>query len=129
MSTKINVEKLLDNLPAGVIVYEMDTSVSYVNKEALRILGLSKEQILGKDVFDPQWKFIDPSGKILAPYDYPVSIAARTKQSLNGMLIGVLDSKTRLPIWISMNLHFDEEQIVVSFTNVSKNMNYHLKKS
>ncbi|QIW10689.1 sensor domain-containing diguanylate cyclase [Francisella sp. LA112445] len=120
MAIKINVERLLDNLPAGVIVHGIDTSVSYVNKEALRILNLTKDQILGKDIFGSQWAFIDPSGKVLDPSEYPVSIAIRTKKSLNGMLIGVLDLETRHPIWILMNLHFDKEQVVVSFTDVSK---------
>ncbi|MED7789450.1 diguanylate cyclase [Francisella sp. 19X1-34] len=120
MNAKINIKELLDNLPAGVVVHQMDTSISYVNKEALRILRLSEEQMLGKDVFDPQWKLIDPSGKVLDPSEYPVSIAIRTKKSINGMLVGILSSDTETPTWALINLHFDKDQIVVSFTDVSK---------
>ena len=49
---------LLENLNAGVVAHASDTSILFVNPTACKLLGLTESQMLGKEVIDPQWKFL-----------------------------------------------------------------------
>ena len=45
--------RLLDFTPMGMVVYDMDGHVSYVNRTVMKILdGMEPEEIVGKNVFD-----------------------------------------------------------------------------
>jgi PAS domain-containing protein len=49
---------ILNNLEAGVVIHNPDTSIQISNAKASELLGLSKDQMRGKLAIDPQWKFI-----------------------------------------------------------------------
>lgn len=90
------------------------------NKEALRILRVRKDQMLNRDIYDPQWRIIDPVGKVLNPEEYPVSVSLKLKKSLSGVMIGIVDSKKNIPTWAMVNVHYDGNRAIVSFTDVTK---------
>ena len=54
---------LLNNLDAGVVVHAPDTSIMISNQSACRIMGLSEDQMIGKEAIDPQWKFLHEDGR------------------------------------------------------------------
>jgi len=49
ISNQKNLESVLDNLKAGIIAHDMDRRIYYFNREAERITGHSRDDILGRD--------------------------------------------------------------------------------
>ena len=49
LSDKKNLERVLDNLKIGIIAHDLNRHIFYFNKEAERITGYDRKEILGKD--------------------------------------------------------------------------------
>ncbi|MFA3790155.1 diguanylate cyclase [Aliiglaciecola sp. SL4] len=122
---ELNTKKLLENAHIGVVIHRWDTSIIYANPTSLRLLRLSYKQIIGKCSIDPQWRFLDESGKKLLIEDYPVNKVKRTRERLKNEVIGVLDSSVDTISWFFINAYFEGEPsspeafIVVTFTDIS----------
>ncbi|GAB2700934.1 diguanylate cyclase [Aliiglaciecola sp. 3_MG-2023] len=122
---ELNTKKLLENAHIGVVIHRWDTSIIYANPTSLRLLRLNYKQIIGKSSKDPQWRFIDESGKKLLIEDYPVNKVKRTKKRLKNEVLGVLDSSADTISWFFINAYFEGEPdspetfIVVTFTDIS----------
>ncbi|MEE4137349.1 MAG: PAS domain S-box protein [Desulforhopalus sp.] len=117
---------LVKGVPCGIVVHADDSSIEFANSEALRLLGLTWEQILGKVAIDPAWCFVRENGSPLPVEEYPVSRVLRTKTAFTGKIIGVLLPDRDDPTWALCNAypHFNEEaqllQVIVSFYNITE---------
>jgi len=117
---------LVEGVPCGIVVHADDSSIEFANSEALRLLGLTWEQILGKVAIDPAWSFVRENGSPLPVEEYPVSRVLRTKTAFTGQIIGVLLPDRDDPTWALCNAHphFNEEaqllQVIVSFYNITE---------
>lgn len=49
LADKKNLERVLDNLKIGIIAHDLNRHIFYFNKEAERITGYDREEVLGKD--------------------------------------------------------------------------------
>jgi len=49
LSDKKNLERVLDNLKIGIIAHDLNRRIFYFNKEAERITGYDRKELLGKD--------------------------------------------------------------------------------
>ena len=49
LSDKKNLERVLDNLKIGIIAHDLNRHIFYFNKEAERITGYDRKELLGKD--------------------------------------------------------------------------------
>jgi PAS domain S-box-containing protein len=72
----------------GVIILDAESQILVANDAACEILGLSRDQILGKTAYDPQWKLIHEDGSSLYPEEIPSNIALRTCKPVSDILIG-----------------------------------------
>jgi diguanylate cyclase (GGDEF)-like protein/PAS domain S-box-containing protein len=121
----LNSKKLLEHAHLGVIIHRWDTSIIYANPTALRLLGLTYKQIIGKDDFDPQWNFLNDAGKKLLVEDYPVNKVKRTQKRLKNEVIGVIDISKNKISWFFINAYYEGEPetsesfIVVTFTDIT----------
>jgi PAS domain S-box-containing protein len=73
----------------GVVVQRADGVIIDANPAAERILGLSRDQLLGRTSMDPRWRAVDDSGAELTGDRHPISITLRTGQSVRGFVMGV----------------------------------------
>ena len=119
-------QSTLDNLSIGIVVHAADTSILLSNPAAQEILGLTKDQMNGKQVIDPEWSFVDESGGKLDPKDYPVSIVMKNKELLKNRTFGILRSDRNYTTWVLVNAVpvFDEEgflkKVVVNFYDITE---------
>ena len=93
----------LESIPIGIIVHGADTSIIYNNPASETILGLSRQQIMGKKVRDPQWKFVDEQQKILSPDEYPVSLVMVSKETLKNRIYGIIRPDRNYVTWVMVN--------------------------
>jgi len=49
LADKKNLERVLDNLKVGIIAHDLNRHIFYFNKEAERITGYDRKELLGKD--------------------------------------------------------------------------------
>ncbi len=85
--------ELIENLQVGVIVQSAHAEIISNNQLALDLLGLNKEQLLGKTSFDPGWNVIHEDGSAFPGYAHPVPQAIATRKSVNNVLMGVYRPK------------------------------------
>ncbi|MBL0013432.1 MAG: response regulator [Flavobacterium sp.] len=117
---------ILNNLEAGVVIHNADTSIQISNAKASELLGLCEDQMRGKLAIDPQWKFIYEDGSPLPFEKYPVNDIRTTKKPFKNSIIGVNRPETNDIIWLSVNgfPRLDEDnqviEIIVTFIDVSK---------
>ena len=91
------------NIPIGIVVHNADTSIIFNNPAAENILGLSKQQIMGKKVHDPQWKFVDEERRVLGTDEYPVSLVMAMKEALKNRIYGIIRPDRNFITWVMVN--------------------------
>lgn len=109
---------LLERLHEGVLIHRSDTTVSYANKAACDILGLSYEQILNKTADDPLWRFMNEELEPLRAEEYPIRRLLASNENIVHQLVGIrMDGGTLK--WVDINgsliLEEGEETIALLF--------------
>ena len=118
--------ELHHNLIAGVVVHAPDTSILLSNPKASEILGLSDEQMRGKEAIDPQWLFVYEDGKPVPLDKYPVNHVVSTKHDLHNMVMGINRPQTNDFVWVLVNGHplldADEkiEEVIITFIDITE---------
>ncbi len=94
----------------GFVVHDKSDKIVSANEAATKILGLTYNQLVGKDSFDPRWKALHEDGSPFAPEDHPSMISLRTGDSVNDVIMNVHSGENDRK-WISINARpiFDEE--------------------
>src|SRR3954452_8752846 len=72
---------VLDALQEGITVHRPDSTIISCNASAPQILGLTKEELLGRRSTDPTWKTLTTDGLPMRGEDNPAGLALRTGQS------------------------------------------------
>ncbi len=123
---ELDLQRLLEHAHIGVVIHRWDTSIVYANPTALRLLRLSHDQIIGKDVFDPTWNLVDDSCKKILIDDYPVNKVIRTRERIEDEIIGVVDSSNEDVSWFKISAYYEGEAghansfVIVAFNDISE---------
>ncbi|MBD2000355.1 PAS domain S-box protein [Leptolyngbya sp. FACHB-541] len=80
---------LIQNLQIGVLILGSQTEILFCNPAALRLLGLTQEQLLGKTFLDPDWQIVSEDGSPLPKEALPVPQAIATRQPVHDVIVGV----------------------------------------
>ncbi len=116
---------ILNNLEAGVVIHNQDTSIHISNIKSSELLGLSEDQMKGKLAIDPQWKFIYEDGTPVALENYPVNEIISTRSPLKNIIMGVNRPSQNDTIWLLVNgfPEFNKEgeikEIITTFIDIT----------
>ncbi|MDM8520428.1 PAS domain-containing protein [Anaerolineales bacterium HSG6] len=119
-------QSTIEGLVVGVVVHAADTHILFSNPEASNILGLTVEQMLGKEVIDPTWRFVYEDLSTMKIEDYPVSKVLSTKNPLKNHVLGIVRPDKEYITWALVNAmpllsHDGEiEKIIVNFVNITE---------
>jgi diguanylate cyclase (GGDEF)-like protein/PAS domain S-box-containing protein len=72
-----------------VVYHDKSLRITSANPTAQRILGLTLEQLQGRQSIDPRWKSIREDGSDFPGTEHPAMIAARTLKPVNDVVMGV----------------------------------------
>ena len=117
---------LLYNLDAGIVVHAADTSIMMGNQKASELLGLTMDQMLGKQAVDPEWKFLNEDNSWMSIEKYPVNQIINGKKSIKNYTVGVNDPINNNIVWLLVNGFpiLDNEnqisEIVISFIDITE---------
>ncbi len=89
LADKENLERILDNLMEGIIAHDTKRRIQYFNREAERITGYPREEVLGRDchsVFGAPFcgnrcSFCDGPPDAWQDLDYPLNITAKNGET------------------------------------------------
>lgn len=126
LRTKEEAHKLLfEHLPAGVMVHAPDTRVVLCNSEAGRLLGMPREQMVGKSYDDPAWHFFRENGSKMPAEEFPVNRVLTTGEALKNLVLGVYRNNDTQLSWLLVNAYPETKkrgqlyQIVMIFTEIT----------
>lgn len=120
------LQLLLANVQTAVVVHGPDSAIRYANPAATAILGLTRDQLLGKAVVDPAWHFVREDGTPMPVAEYPVSLVLARKTPLHDYVVGVRPAPGRNARWVLVNAVPDlgpdgaVRLVIVSFVDVSE---------
>ncbi len=112
-------------LSEGVMLVAADGFPVTVNDSALRILGVRREEMMGRNLKNSSWQVIHEDGSRFAPEDFPISVALRTNLPVRDVIQGVRRPDGQL-VWVCVNATPVEVvtgdrigRVVVSFGDVT----------
>jgi signal transduction histidine kinase/ActR/RegA family two-component response regulator len=73
----------------GAVIQERDSTIVESNLSAERVLGLTRDQLLGRTSFDPRWQLIREDGSDLPPEEQPSMRCLSTGRSVADQLLGL----------------------------------------
>ena len=100
---ELQFQELIDGLKVGVLVQGPQAEILVSNQTALDLLGLTKDQLLGKSSFDPTWNVIHEDGLPFPGATHPVPAAISTRQPVRNVVMGVYRPKLDDRAWLLVN--------------------------
>lgn len=120
------MQVLFNSLSQGVIIHDFKGRIIEFNPSALKILGVTGDQLIGKSSYDEKWKLINEDDTPMLPHEQPAMIALRTGIPVTNKIIGVYTGDETL-VWISVTaiplFEKDESKpyrILVTFEDMTK---------
>ena len=116
---------MLENLQVGVVVQGPRSEMLLYNQTALTMLGLTAEQIVGRDSFDPRWGVIHEDGTPFPGDEHPAVVSIRTGEPVRDVIMGVFHPGTDTRVWllVSATPEFDADgvafQTICTFTDIT----------
>jgi diguanylate cyclase (GGDEF)-like protein/PAS domain S-box-containing protein len=83
------VRATLESLGEGVLLQAADSSIVAANEAAPRILGLTREQLMGRTSFDPRWRCVHRDGSDFPGDAHPAVVSLREHRSVRDVVMGV----------------------------------------
>lgn len=112
---------VVNSLNEGIVIYDSSGSIVAANDAAERILGLSRDQIIGRSPLDPGWQALRENREPFPAEEQPGAVTVRSGMPLRDVIMGVRKGDGTV-IWLSVNsqpLYRRPGATVVSFTDIS----------
>ena len=93
---------IFDTMTQGVFCHLADGSLVDVNPAALELLGLDRDQFLGRTSSHPEWRVINQDGTDLAPDRHPSMVALRTGEPVRDCMVGVYNPRRQGFVWMNV---------------------------
>ncbi len=117
---------VLAAMAEGIVVQTAEGAIIDCNQSAEKILGLSRDQILGRSSLDEHWQAIDENGIPFPGEHYPGIVSLRGGQPCHGVTMGLHLPEGTLR-WININaepIFHDGETtpyaVVTSFSDITE---------
>ncbi len=97
---------LFETVPQGVVYQDATGAITSANPAALRILGLTLDQLQGRTSMDPRWRALREDGSPFPGEEHPAMVALRTGREVRDVLMGVHvpdRPEGRAQVWILVN--------------------------
>ncbi len=121
-----SLRSIFQSMAEGLVLQCRDGRIVDANPAAETLLGLGREQLLGRSSVDPQWCAIREDGTPFPGDEHPGMVTLRTGKSLRDQIMGIKAPGHGLR-WISINsqpVFADEQglpaQVIATFVDVTE---------
>lgn len=94
---------LYENMAQGVFYQASDGTLVDVNRSALEMFGLTRDQFLGRTFYHPEWKVVTEDGAELPPEKHPSMVALRSGKTVTNAVLGAYNPRRRAVTWMNIN--------------------------
>lgn len=113
---------LVQTMSEGMVVHAEDGHIITHNPAALRILGLSADQLNGRSSMDPNWKSTKIDGSEFPGHEHPAMVTLKTGVPIYGVTMGVFAPNFGQK-WISISSRpyssGGRRRVVVTFSEIT----------
>src|SRR2546423_12025707 len=74
----------------GFVLHDPNGAVVQCNEAALRILGITREQLFSRRIGDPAWHLVREDGRAVQGSEWPVAVTLRTGEPQRGCVLGLV---------------------------------------
>jgi PAS domain S-box-containing protein len=133
MKTENEFRALIENLSVGILKQGPDAAILFSNQAALNLLGLTKDQLLGKTSFDPDWHVIHEDGSAFPGNTHPVPAVIASLQPVRDVVMGVYRPVSKDRVWLLVNAlpYFNEagklDYVICTFNDITYQKNISLQ--
>jgi len=119
-------DALVTGVQVGVVIQAPNAEIIFCNDLALELLGLTRDQMLGKTSMDPSWNVIHEDGSPFPGETHPVPVAIATRKPVRNVVMGVYRPVTKDRAWILVNAmpqltpEGELVQVVCTFADISE---------
>ncbi len=121
-----NYEMLFNIMAQGVVFHDASGKIINANASALRLLGLSLDQLQGRTSFDPEWKTVHRDGSDFPGNEHPAMVTLTTGEAVSNVVMGVFHPVSGKYVWLLVNsepefLNGSNElhRVFVTFTDIT----------
>lgn len=117
---------MFENMAQGAFFQQADGSLSEANPAAREMLGLTRDDDLGRDSYRQESRIIEEDGSPLPPEKHPSMVALQTGQPVHNRIIGVFNDRKNRYVWMNINAIplFSEgetpDQVFVTLDDISE---------
>ncbi|TWI63968.1 two-component system CheB/CheR fusion protein [Desulfobotulus alkaliphilus] len=86
---------LFETMDRGIVYQKKDGKIIDANPAALDILGLTRDEIMGRTSRDKRWKAMDEEGKNLEEQDHPSMTALRTGLPVRNFIMQIYNPRAK----------------------------------
>lgn len=130
VNDKISVHTAaLSSMQDGLVLQSATGEILDFNNSALKVLGLTADQIVGKTSMDPDWKAISEDGSDLPGDKHPAMISLKSGKPVSNFVMGIHQPNKKLR-WLQINstpLFFNESKVpthvVTTFSDITDSRN------
>jgi PAS domain S-box-containing protein len=94
---------LFETMSHGAVYQDADGKIIRANSAAERILGLTFDQMLGRDSIDPRWRATKTDGSDFPGEEHPAMVSLRTGKPVHDVVMGVFNPFRGERRWINVN--------------------------
>ena len=120
------IDKLINGLRVGVLLQGPHAEILFCNKAALKMLGLTEDELYGRSSFNPEWNVIHEDGSAFPGTEHPVPLAIKTKKTVTNVVMGVYRPSSMDRVWLLVNAEplLDErgkvKEVICSFSDITE---------
>ncbi|NMO08459.1 PAS domain S-box protein [Methanobacterium subterraneum] len=98
-----NYRNLFETMDQGVVYQDKNGEILSANPAAEEILGLTINEMQGRNSKDPRWKCIHEDGSDFPCEEHPAMVALKTGKKVKNVVMGFFNPKKRKTRWITIN--------------------------
>lgn len=124
-TAELHQRALITTMSEGLVYQKADGTITTCNPAAEEILGLTKDQMMGRTSLDPRWRSVHEDGKPFPGETHPAMVTLRTGEAQSNVVMGVHKPDDQLT-WILINSQpiFSSSQalpdgVVCTFTDIT----------
>lgn len=118
--------RLFEDMPEGVFYQSADGALIDVNKAALKMFGLTRDEFLNRTSMHSEWDVITEDGEPLPGEKHPSMLALSTGKPVIDQVVGIYHPKVQSYIWVAVSalpeFRYGEEapyQVVVTMHDMT----------
>lgn len=101
--SELKYSRLFQTMIQGVVYQDAEGVILTANPAAQQILGLTLEQMQGRQSIDPEWKAVRTDGSHYPGNEHPAMVALETGKEVHDVIMGVYNPLKKINTWINVN--------------------------